>query len=136
MEQPSKFIANSDFASTPSSLAGAYEFEITSPTNIQLTEGVPKEYTYSHVFDADFGAFISYMRIDGGDLIQISQPISIIEYNDAQTYDYYIFAKAEMRSAREVVFKIVYSSFFNLTTSSTPHTFKATIIPIKTPYQA
>lgn len=134
MAHPSEFVANSDFASTPASLAGAVELTLTTPTNIQLQEYVPTTLQVEQTLDGDFDSFVAYLSMDGKDEIQINDRLGMQEIG---TYSvFYCWAKVEMLSSRKVALKAVFSSFSNTSTGNISHTFKAIVIPIKAPYQA
>lgn len=133
MTQPSKFISNSDFSSTPSSLLPPKHLVLTPPTSFNVPELTPVIYKTTARFAQDFDSFVSYLSADDEDDMIINGEITIAELVDGVFVNGWV--KAVMINSRTIELRAIYSSF-SANTFHNHHTFKATIIPILSPYQA
>lgn len=127
MQFPSKFITNSDFASTPAPLTGGQSIVLTTPASVSVQQLETKVYTQSVTFDDDF---------DTVDFI-----ITCDEFPDINIYNGYyseqggsfLFVSVEI-SGRTVSLVAVFTAFWSATFTGS-RTFRAVVVPMKTPYE-
>lgn len=128
MTQPSKFISNSDFASTPSSLLPPKHLILTPPSSFEVQALVPTVFSSSATFPRDFDSFVAYLWMDNEPEMLINGQIKVLDTANG-------WIKVEMRNSRTVVLRAVYSQFWD-TTVTNNHTFHAVVVPILSPYKA
>lgn len=127
MPSPSKFIANSDLASTPAPLSGAQIITLTTPASQAIVANVPVKVYQEIPLDGEF---------DTINFIMTCQEVpQIIAYNERL----YIFQNGLylIANATPIGNKVRLSATYTSTLSGTftgPYTFRAIIVPMKSPY--
>lgn len=132
MQCPSKFIANSDFASTPSTLLAPKELTFTPTVPFNLTAGTVQTFNVDASFQDYFDSFFSYITVDGGNEISLNGTVYFTETFSGVSVQTY--AQVIMTNARTVSLKLSYFSYNNTTVTGT-HTFRAIVTPMLSPYQ-
>lgn len=128
MTQPSKFISNSDFASTPSSLLRPKHLILTPPASFNIVAYEPTVFSTSATFERDFDSFVAYVWMDDDSAMLINGQIKVRSTADG-------WIKVVMKNSRTVVLQAIYSEFW-ATTVTNNHTFHAVVVPILSPYKA
>lgn len=126
MPSPSKFIANSDLASTPAPMSGAITLSITTPASQYVAENTIVEYSTEATVSDDFDFVYSIITCD-------EEP-TICAYNEYASIDQYgIRCDASINIVGDKIqLWATYSSLLNATFTGS-YTFRAIVIPIKSP---
>lgn len=127
MTQPSKFIADSDLSSTPSSLMGAKEIVLTTPANVNVPALGVAEYRQSVSFGQDFDSVNFSITCDELPNINAYNGYIEVEQNAINLWVSIEIANNTV-SLVGVISGLVGGTFAN------SYTFRAVVVPIKTPY--
>lgn len=127
MTSPSKFIASSDFASTPAPLAGAKEITFTTPASQYVSALNFVEFHADVAIGEDFDTLLYILTCD--------ELPDLCAYNWALTIDdlegQINASVVPMQNNARLL--ISYSAIANHTFSGA-YTFRAVVVPIKSPY--
>lgn len=129
MPCPSKFIANSNLASTPAPLSGAKTLSITTPASqyVQMKQVV--EYTAEITLEDEFDA-LEY-------IITCDEEPNLVGYSEHLTIDingtYLVAGVCPIGRNRVQLYATYYSNLQNDTFSG-QYTFRAIAVPTKSPY--
>lgn len=129
MPCPSKFISSSDYASTPAPLSGAKVLTLTTPASqyVQMKQVV--EYTTEITLEYDFDA-LEY-------IITCDEEPSLIGYSERLSIDSvgtYLEAGVCPVGRNRVQLYATYYSNLQSDTFTGQYTFRAIVIPMKSPY--
>lgn len=129
MPYPARLIADSDLSSTPAPLAGAITLELKTPANV-VTQGLsPITFESSYTFDEQFDTVDYILSCD--ELPDVMTYNSYLEENNNLT-TVWVFIKLEGRTVK-------LTAIFDSTDGGTfepSRTFRATVIPTKSPFSA
>lgn len=127
MPSPSKFISNSDLASTPAPLSGAIVLTITTPASQYVGANTIVEYKTETTIDKDFD-FVNT-------IITCDEYPNLCSYNRFLTIDQSgVRCDASVNIiGNKIQLFTTYSSLLNATFTG-QYTFRAIIIPMKSPY--
>lgn len=128
MPSPSKFIADSDFASTPAPMSGAIVLTITTPVSQYVAENTIVEYKTEMTISEDFDFVYSIITCD--------EVPEICAYNRYASIDQSgVRCDASINIVgNKIQFWTTYSALLNATFTGS-YTFRAIVIPIKSPYE-
>lgn len=129
MPSPSKFIETSDLASTPAPLSGAKTITLTSPASQAIVANVPIIIYQEISLDGDFDT-INF-------ILTCNEEPNLIAYNerlDIQQGGLHLIVNATPKGDKVRLFG-VYTSTLSGTFSGS-YTFRAVIIPMKSPFSA
>lgn len=127
MPSPSKFIANSDLASTPAPMSGAVVLTITTPASQYVAENTIVEYKTETTISDDFDFVYS--------IITCNEEPDICAYNRYASIDQYgVRCDASINIVgNKIQLWATYSSLLDATFTGS-YTFRAIVIPMKSPY--
>lgn len=127
MPSPSKFIADSDLASTPAPMSGAVVLTITTPASQHVAERTIVEYKTETTISGGFDFVYSIITCDEAPEICAYNRYASIDQSDVRC----------IASINIIGDKIqlwaTYSSLLDATFTG-QYTFRAIVIPMKSPY--
>ena len=126
MPFPSKFIANSDYASTPSSLEGGKKIDLTTPANVHVEALEIKKFSQSISFDEPFDT-VEY-------IITCDEFPYVAQYNDMYREDNLTRLYAYIQiNGKTITLTALFTDIISGTFPDERH-FHAVVVPIKSPY--
>lgn len=128
MPYPSKFISDSDLSSTPSSLEGGKRITLTTPSSVTCQALKTVAYSSSATFAKDFDTVEFIITCDQFPDINVYNGYVEVVGADGIT----IFTSIEI-SGRTVRLVATYTAFWDATYSGSL-TFRAVVVPIKSPF--
>lgn len=127
MPSPSKFIADSDLASTPAPMSGAVVLTITTPASQYVAEHTIVEYKTETTISGGFDFVYSIITCD--------EAPEICAYNRYASIDQYgVRCIASINIiGNKIQLWATYSSLLDATFTGS-YTFRAIVVPMKSPY--